>query len=642
MFRIFIILSGLLFNKLVFAANASDSNQTSNVCNTNNTSPLTLISAVQGKGETSPLLNQQVNISAVVTAHSDNGFFVQEEKMDEDGSDLTSEGIFVSTAKNKPSIGNTVQIKGKVTEQEGLSQISDIKQILDCEIKHKQALTTVELSFPLADGKSLEQYESMLVSIQDMTVFDIANLWRFGEIGLSTSVKQTPTDLYPPMSDAYKKLANANQQNIIYIEDTQSTRFPSKLSFYPEYGYKKPINVGDRVSTAGPLSFAGDQYRINPISVLEVKNQRTETPKLKRGNLSIASFNVLNYFNGEVGDSDKITFDYDKNRGAKSAKAFKLQQARIVSAIVGMNADLIGLVEVENDGFEKNSAIQSLVNEINKHFDKAQYYDFIRTADGNKIGTDAITVAIIYRPKVVKKNGQAEVIAMPSQLQVDGVKKQRMRPALVQTFTHLKTNTPFAVTVNHFKSKGSGCYEDEVNTTEVDRIQGRCNALRVSAALTLGNALVDLDLPENIMILGDLNSYSAEDPISLLSNYSPTKRGYKIRTALRTQLNEGNSVELDKNFGFVDVVRKFDKQGFSYWFYGSKQVGSLDFALASPEFMDDIIDASHWNINSVEAYQLQYNQALRHYPNKKGYRFSEIGPYRSSDHDPIIVSVEFK
>ena len=44
----------------------------------------------------------------------------------------------------------------------------------------------------------------------------------------------------------------------------------------------------------------------------------------------------------------------------------------------------------------------------------------------------------------------------------------------------------------------------------------------------------------------------------------------------------------------------------------------------------DAIDGAHWNINSVEAYQLQYDQALRYYPDEDGYAFTDVGPFRSS------------
>ncbi len=72
---------------------------------------------------------------------------------------------------------------------------------------------------------------------------------------------------------------------------------------------------------------------------------------MPEGNLSIATFNVLNYFNGEVDENGDVTFDYDNNRGASDDVAFALQQGRIVEAIINLNADVVGLMEIENDGF---------------------------------------------------------------------------------------------------------------------------------------------------------------------------------------------------------------------------------------------------------------------------------------------------
>ena len=197
--------------------------------------------------------------------------------------------------------------------------------------------------------------------------------------------------------------------------------------------------------------------------------------------------------------------------------------------------------------------------------------------------------------------------------------------------------------MNHFKSKGSQCAEDVAEApSEITTIQGSCNALRVSAAITLGNALSDESLPERKVILGDLNAYSAEDPVAVLTDYTPESRGYTITTAVNTGMDEGSSVDVESSFGYHNLAEEFDAEGFSYWFYGTEQVGSLDHVLASEAMLADAIDGAHWNINSVEAYQLQYDQALRYYPDEDGYAFTDVGPFRSSDHDPFIATFDLQ
>ena len=37
-------------------------------------------------------------------------------------------------------------------------------------------------------------------------------------------------------------------------------------------------------------------------------------------------------------------------------------------------------------------------------------------------------------------------------------------------------------------------------------------------------------------------------------------------------------------------------------------------------------------------YQLTYDQALTYYPDEDGYAFTDVGPYKSSDHDPFIAT----
>ena len=299
-------------------------------------------------------------------------------------------------------------------------------------------------------------------------------------------------------------------------------------------------------------------------------------------------------------------------------------------------------MEIENDGFGEDSAIQSLVNAINAELGETEQYSFIATSDGSEIGTDAITVGLLYKATVVTPENDAMVVAMPEQ-QIDEDSLARMRPSLLQSFVHTESSKSFLVAVNHFKSKGSQCAEDVAEApSEITSIQGSCNALRVSAAITLGNALSDESLPERKVILGDLNAYSAEDPVAVLTDYTPESRGYTITTAVNTGMDEGSSVDVESSFGYHNLAEEFDAEGFSYWFYGTEQVGSLDHVLASDAMLEDAIDGAHWNINSVEAYQLQYDQALRYYPDEDRYAFTDVGPFRSSDHDPFIATFDLQ
>ena len=599
----------------------------------------TLISAIQGSESSSAEVGNNVIIEAIVTGTRAGGFFVQEEASDYDADDATSEGLFVEGSVDVET-GNLVRLYGEVEENYGMTTLAMDSDVAALDCGTADAVAAVELSMPYE--LDLETVEGMVVSVTDATVTSTNNLWRFGEIVVSDTVKRQPSDVAAPLSEAYTAAEEASETSLLTIEDNSSSQYPDALNYFPTFSYVNAIRIGDSVSAAGPLNYSFGTYRINPSDVIEVTSSREANPVVTEGNLSIATFNVLNYFNGEVDANGDVTFDYDENRGADDEVAFELQEGRIVEAIVNLNADVVGLMEIENDGFGEDSAIQSLVNAINAELGETEQYSFITTSDGSEIGTDAITVGLLYKATVVTPENDAMVVAMPEQ-QIDEDSLARMRPSLLQSFVHTESSKSFLVAVNHFKSKGSQCAEDVAEApSEITTIQGSCNALRVSAAITLGNALSDESLPERKVILGDLNAYSAEDPVAVLTDYTPESRGYTITTAVNTGMDEGSSVDVESSFGYHNLAEEFDAEGFSYWFYGTEQVGSLDHVLASEAMLEDAIDGAHWNINSVEAYQLQYDQALRYYPDEDGYAFTDVGPFRSSDHDPFIATFDLQ
>ena len=595
----------------------------------------TLISAIQGSDDASAEVGNSHIVEAVITGFRADGFFIQEETVQSDDDATTSEGLFVDGSTDIEA-GHIIRLYGEVGENYGLTTLTMDADVTPADCGASDDVLTTELAMPY--DVDLETLEGMLVSVTDATVTSQNNLWRYGELVVSDSIKRQPSDVAAPLSEAYEAAVEAAEASLLTIEDDNSNSYPDDISYFPTFSYANAIRVGDTVTAADPLNYSFGTYRINPTDVITVTSGREANPVVTEGNLSIATFNVLNYFNGEVTDSGEVTFDYDANRGAEDETEFALQEGRIVEAIVGLNADVVGLMEIENDGFGDDSAIQALVTAINAELAEEEQYTFVSTADSSIIGTDAITVGLLYRASVVVPAGDAQIVDMPIQ-QIDEDSVAQMRAALVQTFTHVESEKTFAVAVNHFKSKGSECAEDLAeDVSDTDVIQGSCNALRVSAAITLAEALADESMPERVLILGDLNAYSAEDPVALLTDYTPEDRGYTIKTAINTDMDEGESVEVETSYGYHNLAEEFDADGYSYWYYGTEQVGSLDHVLASEAFLADAVDGAHWNINSPEVYQLTYDQALTYYPDEDGYAFTDVGPYKSSDHDPFIAT----
>jgi len=192
------------------------------------------------------------------------------------------------------------------------------------------------------------------------------------------------------------------------------------------------------------------------------------------------------------------------------------------------------------------------------------HYAFIASPDGKPIGSDAITVGLIYRPARVTPQGSARILPMPTQSATAQDAKgnsvtinQAMRDALLQQFTAPNADAPLTLVVNHLKSKGSACFEDypDYVSAEPLDLQGHCNALRISAAKVLRDSLADES--GDLLLLGDFNAYGQEDPIRVLTDYQAVAGERAITTAAHTQLAgeeyEAQGSAIDKGLGLINL-----------------------------------------------------------------------------------------
>jgi hypothetical protein len=192
----------------------------------------------------------------------------------------------------------------------------------------------------------------------------------------------------------------------------------------------------------------------------------------------------------------------------------------------------------------------------------------------------------------------------------------RNRPALIQTFEQVGTDERFTVAVNHFKSKGSACTPDDPDRGDG---QGNCPGTRTAAAQALADYLATDPTGSgdpDFLIIGDLNSYRRETPITTLINA-----------------------------GYNDMIEKFvGNDAYSFVFDG--QLGYLDHALATDSLAAQVTGATEWKINSDEVPLFDYNDEIAD-PGEASFE-RESGalplyaptPARSSDHDPLIVGLD--
>ena len=597
-----------------------------------------LISAVQGNIQdinldASPLLGQQVIIEAIVTtdlqggtlANGDasyqySGYWLQEEEVDYDDNTNTSEGIFVYDFSNSVAIGDRIRLLAQVDEFNQATQLKSVKELIICS-QNNNLPAAFDLSLPVNTLTDLEAVEGMLVSNnQYLVVSDLHGtgygLGNYGQFVVSSKLHFQPTEIALPMSMEANMATADRLVDRLIIDDGVSRSYPSFIPFPDDSGLSagNPMRIGYSVpQVSGVMNSYRENYILIPSDiVVDPTNARTSEPQIDdAANLVITGMNVLNYFNG-----DGLGNGYPTPRGARSAEAFEMQSAKIVAALQAIDADIIGLMELENDGFSTTSAIQNLVDELNKVQLAGNEYRFVNPfgeGSENLIGTDAITVGLLYRPSKVSLIGETIILnSANSPRDNDGkilFDDSKNRPSLIQSFDY--DGQKFTLSVNHLKSKGSACGE----LNEGEDGQANCNIMRTRAAqglsLFLATKPTGIETDE-VMILGDLNAYSKEDPMQAFYSAGFTNLKYTNKAT--------------------------ESQPYSYSFSGF--LGSLDHALASDGLLEHVVSVDAWHINSVEDSLMDYQTEANGQPYDSVDNYAAPDAYRSSDHDPIVIGLD--
>ncbi len=577
-------------------------------------SSATPVHAIQGSGDSSPLDGQDVVIEGIVTGDfqdndTDNGnnlggFYLQGTG---DGDASTSDGIFVFDGDDPlidVAAGNRVRVTGTVAEFFGETQLA----ASDVEITGSGVIQPTAVNLPLptranADGEriaDLERYEGMLVTFpQTLTVSQLRNLERFGEILLAQGGRPFAfTNQHAPSTAGYAAHLEGVAARRIHLDDGQRNNNPS---------FAVSVRNGDRVSevtgvvrfSRGSGSSGTQAYRLMPTVSPEfiTANPRPTAPDVA-GNLSVATFNVNNYFSTtDDGNPRCGPTGQDDCRGADSDIELGRQLGKIVTVLERMDADIVALVELENN---QSASLSTLIDALNDATG-AGTYAFV---DAGAIGDDGIKVGLIYKPGTVTTVGTFETLDNTDDIRFDD---NRHRPVLAQTFETVAEGDRLTVLALHLKSKGSPCDQD--GDPDVGDGQGNCSAARALAAA----AIVDWIATDptgsgdsDFVVIGDFNTYTQEDALA------------RFETA-----------------GFVNVADDhIGSDAYSFEFSG--QFGALDHALVSPSLAEKVVSAAKWHINADESPIHDYNLEFGRDPGI----FDASLPYRASDHDPLILGID--
>jgi len=567
------------------------------------------IADVQGAGDATPLNGVVVTVEGVVTgdyrsssASGYRGFYLQDPAGDP--ADGRSDGIFVFAANAEPeiAIGDRVAVTGTAGEFNGQTQISTADASAYTVLAQGEGVPAVTTLPNSVVGSAREAYEGMLVVPESAHLSSSHQLFNFGTLWLNVgdelAVKATETTDAGAEAQA---IATANKANRLLVDDGYSIQVGNAAhpGGQPYFVKDIPVRNGDTfVSPAAGmiLGWGFDGWRLQPqrplsdtspadYAALEPTftsaNPRTDAPEEVGGDFSVGAFNVFNYFTTFGGDA----------RGADNAEAFAIQQSKIVAAITALDADVVGLMEIENSvklGEAPDEALANLVGALNAATAPGTW-DYVPTPAGlDAATTDFITNAIIYQTASATPVGA-------SFADIDETVWDIAREPIAQTFD--VAGKTLTVVANHFKSKSA----PSGGGAEPSDLQGFFNTERVEQAnrlLSFVNGIAaDPARSPDVIALGDFNAYHEEDPAQVL-------------TAA----------------GLVDLVpEKTDE--YTYTFDG--ELGSLDHAFATPSLAANVTGTDVWTINSPEW-------------SDRGYEFgaAEAGtPFRSSDHDPIKVGI---
>lgn len=699
----------------------------------------TEIGDIQGEEFSSPLITsgyettEKYNvtgvISGVTTSFPVKGFYLYKS----DGNEKTSDGLFVKTDTDVSAlIGQTVCVTSKVYENYGRTELrANEWEVVDATVQDVPATPVKIIASDTTpkDGfnfdATLERYESMKVKFtkdmddakdgdQDMRV---AKAYSFDYTDFRTNLIMSyeRPNMHPNQNSAAgsQESKDQNTENFrrrVIVDANVSSTKASNMPYYTDFA-SDPANNYVRIDDSiigleGMLTYNSaykkyaDFYLVAPNSNIADLSFKHNTDRKTASELAadlnkapageieikIATQNVLNFFNSPFGGEENT---HGENRGADTESEYTKQKAKIVAAVRGLDADVIGLMEIENNGFNDFGAIKDLVDAVNEYYTEErpsrEHYDnsiskryafvgFDSNGDlildkEDSIGSDAITSGMLYRPKSVSLK-DVKVITMPNQQDKPVVNdngevvknykgevlesgKNYQRDSLAVTFTINQTGKDLTVAVNHLKSKGSTCAEewdgvdlgtktslkfneDKSLVKDYD-FQGSCENFRVAAAVQLGTEMAKIEGDK--VLVGDMNSYAQEHPMLVLTDIPA---GTEVKAARNTFIGKKpqygqDGATITESFGYLNAVSIKDAHGWSYSY--NDHIGSLDHALITPSLKDRLIDATDWHINAAESPIYDYNDDRK---DDKADEFYVDDAYRSSDHDSAIIVLSYK
>ena len=380
----------------------------------------------------------------------------------------------------------------------------------------------------------------------------------YNSITISPRRTYSPTNQALPLSAEYNSILSLNSQGSVTL---------TGVSGYHRLG-ERLHNLTVKVNSQTSVSLVSCDWQGNTRAELE-KGIDLEAINMRGEHSLLVCCMNLEYY---------LVENFGTGYGPDNQSDHNKQRAKVSKALAKINADLYGFVEIE----QGQSALAELASDLSKN--TGRKFSYIN--DGGSASGSYTKAGYVYCSDVLEPHGSLRY----NNEGVDNRKK-------TQAFREKATGEVFLYSVNHFKAKsgkGSGDNADKGDG------QGTYNGDRVREARSVLNHYESDSYyygDEDILIMGDLNAYAMEDPI--------------------TVLREG---------GMIDLHRAFHADSsYSYVYRG--QAGYLDHALCNETLYPHVTGMVAYHINSDESDSYTYDKS------------SDQTMFRCSDHDPVLVGL---
>ena len=390
------------------------------------------------------------------------------------------------------------------------------------------------------------------------TPFYVTNNTKTGQLTIAPRRIFNPTNQALPLSNEYNSLLTLNEQGTLTI---------TNVSGYHRID-ERVHNLKVKVNSYNSLSFISGDWRGNTRAEMEKGIDLKAIDARGVHTLLVCCMN-LEYYIVEAFDS----------YGPANNTEHQTQRAKVSQALALINADIYAFVEIQLG----QGALAELAADLTKNTGR----NFTYINDGSSIDETFTKAGFVYC---------SDMVVPHKTIQHNDTYLENRKKA--QAFIEKATSEKFILSLNHFKAKsggGSGANKDQGDG------QGSYNAARVKEAQSiLSNYPFYTSYfgDEDFLIVGDLNAYGKEDPI--------------------TTLTDG---------GMIDLHRTFHADSsYSYVYQGT--LGYLDHALCNSTMYPQVTGMTPYHINAPEKDDYTYNGSL-----------NDGTMFRCSDHDPILVGL---